>query len=111
MGGYAETFVPGSMPSLSSTSVFIDVLTLLWAILTREATPLRKVPGPFRASITKLWIFLKQRGYQRPLVDIELHRRFGPIVRIAPNEVLISSPKAFRTVYGKSIHKELRIQC
>jgi hypothetical protein len=102
MGGYTETVLPGSSPSALFTTVILSLLGLLWLVVTREATPLRKVPGPFLASITKLWIVRKQRGYQRPLVDMDLHKRYGPIVRIAPNEVLISSPQAFRTVYGKS---------
>ncbi|KUJ24373.1 cytochrome P450 [Mollisia scopiformis] len=100
MGGYAETLLPGSAPPAVPTTAFLGFLALLWIILTREATPLRKIPGPFLASITRLWIVQKQRSFQRPLVDIDLHKKYGPIVRIAPNEVLISSPQAFRTVYG-----------
>ncbi|KAE8451021.1 hypothetical protein EG329_004693 [Mollisiaceae sp. DMI_Dod_QoI] len=100
MGGYAEKLFPAATPSGLATSVILGVLTLFWIIITREATPLRRIPGPFLASITKLWIVQKQRGYKRPLVDIELHKKYGRIIRIAPNEVSISSPQAFRTIYG-----------
>jgi hypothetical protein len=84
------------------TSV-IGILGLLYILFTREATPLRSVPGPFLASITKLWVFKKQREFKRPFVDIALHQKYGPIVRIAPNEVLVSSPKSFRIIYGTSL--------
>lgn len=100
MGGYTETIIPGSSYSALFTTGILGVLALLWLVVTREATPLRKVPGPFLASITRLWVVQKQRSYQRPLVDLDLHKKYGPIVRIAPNEVLISSPQAFRIVYG-----------
>ncbi|KAH7403319.1 benzoate 4-monooxygenase cytochrome P450 [Cadophora sp. MPI-SDFR-AT-0126] len=73
---------------------------ILYLIYTREFTPLRNVPGPFLASITKLWIVNKQRSFKRHEVDMELHRNYGLIVRVAPNEVMVSSPKAFRTIYG-----------
>lgn len=98
---YTETLIPSSSSSAFLTTGILGALVLLWLVATREATPLRKIPGPFLASITKLWVVQKQRGYKRPLVDIELHKKYGPIVRVAPNEVLISSPEAFRTVYSK----------
>ncbi|KAL2063471.1 hypothetical protein VTL71DRAFT_5276 [Oculimacula yallundae] len=82
----------------------IVLFGILYAVYTREATVLRKVPGPFLASITKLWVVAKQRSFKRPLVDMELHRIYGPIVRVAPNEVMVSSPKAFRTIYGAGSH-------
>ena len=100
-----QTFPPNNLPSLSPSSAsmitsILGILGLLYILYTREATPLRNVPGPFLASITKLWVFKKQRDFKRPFVDMGLHQKYGPIVRIAPNEVLVSSPKSFRTIYG-----------
>lgn len=63
---------------------------------------LRRVPGPFLASISKLWIVHKQLGLQRPLVDLALHEKYGPVVRVAPNEVIISSPQAKKPIYGET---------
>lgn len=111
MGGYAEVIIPGTPPSALLTTGILGALALLWLLATREITPLRKVPGPFLASVTKLWIVKKQLGFQRPLVDLDLHKKYGPIVRIAPNEVLISSPQAFRKVYGKFVPSHIRDTC
>lgn len=86
--------------SIAITSITILVLGLTCALYVREVTPLRSIPGPFLASISRLWIFQKQRGYQRQQVDIDLHRKYGSIVRISPHEVMVSSPKSLRTVYG-----------
>lgn len=89
-----------------ATAIFVVgvvvVLGSLYILYVREGTPLRSIPGPFFASITKLWIFQQQRGYQRHRVDIDLHRKYGPIVRIAPSEVLVSSPQSLKTIYGMS---------
>lgn len=84
-----------------TTSLVAGALIVLYALFIREVTPLRSIPGPFLASITKLWVFQQQKGLKRPLVDMELRKKYGPIVRIAPTEVMVSSPQSFRTIYGK----------
>jgi hypothetical protein len=81
--------------------IAVLVLGVTYALYTREFTPLRNIPGPIVASITRFWIFQKERGYQRQQVDIDLRRKYGPIVRISPNEVMVSSPKALKVIYGK----------
>lgn len=96
-----DTVTLASRPWYLTTGIIVGVLNLLYILYARETTPLRRIPGPFLASITKLWVVQKQRSFKRPLVDIDLHKKYGPIVRIAPNEVLISSPQVFRTVYGE----------
>ncbi|KAH7396370.1 cytochrome P450 [Pyrenochaeta sp. MPI-SDFR-AT-0127] len=72
----------------------------LYLLYNREVTRLRRIPGPFLASISQIWIVLQQRGRQRPLIDLALHRKYGSIVRIAPNEVLVSSPQSKKIIYG-----------
>ncbi|KAF2963896.1 hypothetical protein GQX73_g9664 [Xylaria multiplex] len=62
--------------------------------------PLRKVPGPFLARITELW---RSTHYFRGtwFIDIvELHRKYGPVVRISPNEVSVVSPDLTKTIYS-----------
>ena len=87
--------------SITTAGITVLVLGITYAIYTREATPLRSIPGPFLASITRLWIFQKQRGFQRQQVDMDLREKYGPIVRISPKEVMVSSPKSLRTIYGE----------
>ena len=92
----------GTFSSITNAGITILVLGITYAIYIREATPLRSIPGPFLASITRLWIFQKQRGLQRQQVDIDLRKKYGPIVRISPNEVMVSSPKSMKTIYGET---------
>lgn len=73
----------------------------------RYASPLRQYPGPFLASFTRLWKVYSTTTGRTHLQHIELHRKYGPIVRIAPNEVSIASPEAARNLLsaGKRFHK------
>ena len=88
------------------------VLTLVFVLVVRAtykryASPLRKYPGPFLASISRLWMVKSTASGRTHLDHIELHRKYGPVVRIAPNEVSIASPEAARTLLsaGKRFFK------
>jgi hypothetical protein len=62
--------------------------------------PLKGVPGPFLARFTRLWYFLEIYKGSFEKTDIELHERYGPIVRIAPYEYSIDDIEAAKTIYG-----------
>ncbi|KAL7950691.1 cytochrome P450 [Trichoderma barbatum] len=65
-------------------------------------SPIASFPGPFSAKLTKGWrAYTTYRGqWHREL--IELHRRYGNVVRIGPNELSVGNPEAFRTIYRAS---------
>ncbi|SPO07488.1 related to pisatin demethylase cytochrome P450 [Cephalotrichum gorgonifer] len=83
------------------------VLVIVRLITNRYASPLRKYPGPPLASATRLWKVLSTASTQTHLEHIALHKRYGPIVRIAPNEVSLASPEAARALLsaGKRFYK------
>ncbi|KAI9370115.1 cytochrome P450 [Aspergillus egyptiacus] len=62
--------------------------------------PLRAIPGPMLAGVSRWWLFwLEWKG--NPHVEIlELHRKYGRIVRIAPNEVSFRDLEASDALYG-----------
>ncbi|PMD38159.1 cytochrome P450 [Hyaloscypha variabilis F] len=104
---YVQNVAQISLASGATKSILVAVLALLYVLYTRYATPLCKIPGPFLASITKLWVVQQTRSFNRHNVDIELHKKYGTMVRVAPNEVMVSDLDAMRTIYGaaKSYHK------
>ena len=58
------------------------------------------VPGPFIARLSTKWLTLVDlTGYRGRTVDA-LHQKYGPIVRLAPNEVSFSCKEAIRSIYG-----------
>lgn len=62
--------------------------------------PLRKIPGPFLAGITELWRTNKYASGQWHQDIVDLHRRYGPVVRVSPNEVSFVDQAALEQVYG-----------
>ncbi|KAG7093197.1 hypothetical protein E1B28_006887 [Marasmius oreades] len=98
-------------PFLSSPS---DIRLILWAyinffsvlsasiVLYRLSPfhPLADVPGPALAKVSKLygvWIWLKG---QRHIRYKEMHEEYGPIIRIAPNEISVIDLDAMKAVLG-----------
>ncbi|KAJ9647238.1 hypothetical protein H2201_003336 [Coniosporium apollinis] len=77
--------------------LFIRLLLYFYHLTT---SPLKDIPGPFLARFTKWWYFYRVfRGhFERD--NISLHRRLGPIVRIAPDHYSINDPSAIKTIYG-----------
>ncbi|KAL5047090.1 cytochrome P450 [Aspergillus fruticulosus] len=58
-------------------------------------------PGPPLAAVSKLWYASAWTGgifWNRKIQ--EAHRRYGDIVRIAPNELSFATAQAFRDIYG-----------
>lgn len=92
------------LPMLLKLAFFLAVMAICFFIDTlrsRKYSSLDVVPGPWLARKTNLFMVQQQRGQKRPWSDLTLHKKYGPIVRIGPNEVMASSPSAFRTIYGK----------
>lgn len=84
---------------LAATVIFllVQIGQILYNVFL---SPLSKIPGPWYASITAIptrlhtTVFRRQSHYCH-----DLHQRYGPFVRMAPNEVLISDPVAFKEIH------------
>lgn len=77
------------------------ILALVIRTLFRHFTnPLRDLPGPWLASWTRLWVWQQIRKNDFEQTNIALHQRYGPIVRLAPNEYSIDDPAALPIIYG-----------
>ncbi|KAF2713976.1 cytochrome P450 [Pleomassaria siparia CBS 279.74] len=85
-------------------SIFI-VLTLfvpVFSILIHRLFihPLSKVPGPKLAGVTSLWLAWHMRKGKNSVWQPGLHKKYGNVVRIAPNEVLLQGKEEARSIYG-----------
>ncbi|KAJ0383442.1 hypothetical protein COL922a_010484 [Colletotrichum nupharicola] len=87
--------------------IILSVILIGNVLRTRYLSPLRSYPGPFLASTTRLWKVITTASGRSHLQHVELHRKYGPVVRIGPNEVSIASPEAARHVLsaGKRFYK------
>jgi cytochrome P450 len=64
--------------------------------------PLSHIPGPFLARLSSLYLYrLSYIGTEASSIDA-LHKIYGPIVRIAPNDVDISDGAALNQIYVRN---------
>ena len=63
-------------------------------------SPLAKVPGPKLAAMTSWWIRWVDFGGHRATTIDALHRKYGKIVRVGPNELSFTGAEAMQKIYG-----------
>ncbi|KAI4845223.1 cytochrome P450 [Aureobasidium sp. EXF-8845] len=81
-------------------SFFVTACLSAYIIYQRFFHPLASVPGPFWASLTRLWITKHSWDGDMHRTMIALHEKHGSIVRNGPNEVSIADLSAIKTIYG-----------
>ncbi|KAB2573234.1 Cytochrome P450 monooxygenase gsfF [Lasiodiplodia theobromae] len=89
--GYIQ---PSTLAALFFSYVLI---TIIYRIFFH---PLHRIPGPFPAKFTELWRTRKYLAGNWHSDILELHRKYGPVVRISPNEVSFVDKEALAQVYG-----------
>ncbi|KAL3473779.1 cytochrome P450 [Aspergillus californicus] len=85
--------------AIVASSVVLGVVQLVQLLRTRY-NPLRHVPGPFLASVSNTWRVLSVYREKIHLDSIDVHKIYGPVVRIGPHHVSLSSPEAFSTIHA-----------
>jgi hypothetical protein len=70
---------------------------LLW---NKFCTGLYNIPGPRLASYTKIWRLVVVWKGRSERVAIDLHQKYGPLVRMAPKVVSVADPSAIPILYG-----------
>ena len=78
----------------------VCALLLFLVYLLRTYVRLSHVPGPFLASFTNLvrlrWVLTRRAQH----IHIDLHKKYGPLVRIGPNAVSVGDPAEIQQIYG-----------
>lgn len=62
--------------------------------------PLARVPGPKLAAISDVWHALHVRDGRMLQLGQTLHKKYGPAVRVGPNEVWFDSREGFQSIYS-----------
>ena len=63
------------------------------------ASPIKHVPGPFYSRFTRLPLKLAIMSGRRSFFVDDLHKQYGPVVRIAPTEISIASVDGFKEIH------------
>lgn len=66
--------------------------------------PLSRIPGPRLAAVTNCWLAYHVRNGHMLRLGKTLHNKYGPAVRVGPNEVWFNTKDAFRLIYSKPSH-------
>ncbi|ETS80072.1 hypothetical protein PFICI_07601 [Pestalotiopsis fici W106-1] len=93
--------------SIGVASLLFIFLSIVLTFVQHISSPLGKIPGPLGARISRLWYLKHVVGGNFHRRNIELHRLYGPVVRIAPGQYSIDDPEAVKVIYGigKSFEK------
>ncbi|KAI0756346.1 high nitrogen upregulated cytochrome P450 monooxygenase 2 [Daedaleopsis nitida] len=94
-------------PAIKALSVTFSVF---WTALVSSVAlyrlapwhPLARYPGPLFLPLSKWAMAWISRGGRRHLYTQELHRRYGDIVRVGPNELSINTATAIHPLMGTS---------
>jgi hypothetical protein len=78
----------------------VSLVLIAKIIRNRYGYGISQIPGPFLATITDLWRFVVVWGRRPDRTHLQLHRKYGSLVRLGPNEVSCSDPSALQVIYA-----------
>ncbi|KAH8146325.1 uncharacterized protein LAJ45_09518 [Morchella importuna] len=97
-----EVFTPYlTYPNLLSlAAAYCALYLVVEAFYNLFINPNSIYPGPKLAAVTKHWISVPWVAGNYPLIIKGLHEKYGPVVRIGPNELSYSSASSWKDIYG-----------
>ncbi|PBK64907.1 cytochrome P450 [Armillaria solidipes] len=87
------------LPTVVATVFVLVVLVYLVPYLV-DSHSLRPYPGPLIAKFSDAWLVYVTYKEHRSEVVHDLHTKYGPFVRIAPNHESVALPDAQTIIYG-----------
>ncbi|PVI01651.1 cytochrome P450 oxidoreductase [Periconia macrospinosa] len=82
-----------------TAALILTLSVLVYAIRTRYKSGLSRIPGPFIASISNLWKISAVYHGEIHTQQVKVHEKYGPVVRIGPNDVSFASASAAKQIY------------
>lgn len=89
------------LPRLSYSAISWALIAYCagWIVYCRTFHPLARIPGPLWPAVSRTWLMYHIYLGDLELAERRLHAQFGPLVRIAPNEVSSSDSAAIPIIY------------
>ncbi|KAL6412087.1 hypothetical protein AUP68_04469 [Ilyonectria robusta] len=99
---YAGIAALGKLLLQTFTTTIVSLVALLVTIIIYRLVfhPLASIPGPRLAAISSIWHAYHARNGRMAHLGRTLHRRYGPVVRVGPNEVWFNTKQAFQAIYS-----------
>ncbi|KAF2970786.1 hypothetical protein GQX73_g2847 [Xylaria multiplex] len=98
MASHAGLLILLSHP-FASIAILVVAYWVGWIIYARNFHPLSKVPGPWLASVSRVWYMVQIATGETEKTTRRLHEKYGPVLRTSPNEVTCASPDAIKLIY------------
>jgi hypothetical protein len=86
--------------AIAASATFIVAVFLYNLCFSLFFSPLARIPGPKSFALTRLRLAYEDYKASRTRTINSLHREYGPVVRVGPNEVSFNSLTALRAIYG-----------
>lgn len=99
MMAMAETLHWLTANPVSSAAVFLVGVILAGCIYRLYIHPLSVIPGPRIAACTSLWLAYHTYVGDESSAVFDLHKKYGRVLRVAPNDVDIDDGDAVEPVY------------
>lgn len=77
------------------------LLSLALTLYRLYLHPLSRIPGPRLAAISSAWYAHQVRNGRMLQLGKTLHKQYGPVVRVSPNEIWFASREAFKIIYSE----------
>lgn len=90
---------PSSLPLILSTAALATLLLALFKSL-QSYLSLRHIPGPKAAALTNLVRRSWAKSGRIHEIHLRVHADYGSVVRVGPNAVLVSQPRAIESIFG-----------
>lgn len=87
---------------LAQAGIVALVSLLLVRVFGAALDPLRSLPGPFAARFTVLWYFRCTLMDNFRWQNVDLHAKYGKLVRLAPDQYSVDDPDIAKQIYGNS---------
>ncbi|THH33280.1 hypothetical protein EUX98_g884 [Antrodiella citrinella] len=99
------------IPSLVNLFAVGGVVLLVAVVRRVYLHPLAHFPGPKLAAATYWYTAYYEVWKDGGLVEhlVELHKQYGPVVRIGPNDLHFSDPQAYNDIYSERFPKDPKL--
>lgn len=74
-------------------------LLAAYLVFSRLYSLIAKLPGPIYSIFTPAWLMIQEFGGLRRVYIHDLHTKYGPVVRLGPNEVSFAGVEAMKEIY------------
>ncbi|KAL4899768.1 cytochrome P450 [Aspergillus multicolor] len=87
------------MGLITLAALLLTILLLSRTLYRLTIHPLSHIPGPKLAAATSLWLAYHTYTGTECSTLFTLHKKYGPVLRIAPNDIDIASGDAIEPIY------------